>query len=199
MIFFITAAITVYMTSEYNKARDCQNMSAKFSSAGNFILSNESFVKKSHQKFKDCRICQFPFKYKGQEFNDCVTEENGTPWCANMVDENRNYIQGQTVECPKSSCKQCTYKATSSTLLIRKIYLSDQGKQHRNSSAYVALISKMYIADQKADENIDHIQGQKVECPIFSCKQCNNKGPFICFANSQDTSYLLNRKQMKGS
>ena len=35
-------------------------------------------------------------------------------------------------------------KAPSSAPIIRK--------QHRNSSAHVALIAKMYLADQKADE-----------------------------------------------
>ena len=37
---------------------------------------------------------------------------------------------------------------------MRKTHFSDKGKQHRNSSAHVALIVKMYLADKTADEEL---------------------------------------------
>ena len=49
--------------------------------------------------------CMFPFIFKGQQFNNCITGSKRTnPWCATQVDAFGNYIRGHWgycgVNCP---------------------------------------------------------------------------------------------------
>ena len=48
-----------------------------------------------------CDQCQFPFKYKGVEYNECTMEDESELWCATQVDNNREYI---TFGWCKSTC-----------------------------------------------------------------------------------------------
>ena len=44
--------------------------------------------------------CMFPFIFKGQQFNNCITGSKRTnPWCATQVDAFGNYIRGHWGYC----------------------------------------------------------------------------------------------------
>ena len=45
------------------------------------------------------RECQFPFKYEGVEYDDCIMGTEDTPWCATLVDAERNYMSGDWGYC----------------------------------------------------------------------------------------------------
>ena len=40
-------------------------------------------------------------------YYECVNENNEVPWCANMIDENKTYIEGQRIDCPTPKCSGC--------------------------------------------------------------------------------------------
>ena len=43
--------------------------------------------------------CKFPFKYKGEEYNTCIKIDEETPWCATLVDMEKNYMPGDWGYC----------------------------------------------------------------------------------------------------
>ena len=58
-------------------------------------------------KHENCRLCQFPFIFEGNMYYECVNANNEVPWCANMIDENKTYIDGQRIDCPTPKCSGC--------------------------------------------------------------------------------------------
>lgn len=102
VVFIITAAITVYMTSEYNKAKNYQKLKLLFQS-----LNNDENYMKNWQEDR-CKLCQFPFKYQGKTYKDCIADhDHDQYWCPNLLDESGSYIEGQRIDCPVNQCRGC--------------------------------------------------------------------------------------------
>ena len=51
-----------------------------------------------------CDQCQFPFKYKGVEYNECTMEDESDLWCATKVDGNGDYNGDENFGWCKSTC-----------------------------------------------------------------------------------------------
>ena len=56
----------------------------------NFLIVSNDFTADSEAgecKTINCQECVFPFKYNGEEYNQCITvdSENEVPWCAVQV------------------------------------------------------------------------------------------------------------------
>ena len=45
-------------------------------------------------------------------YYDCVNANDEVPWCANMIDENKTYIDGQRIDCPTQKCYGCKLEST---------------------------------------------------------------------------------------
>ena len=87
IIFLITAAITVYMTSEHNKEVNYKKLQLLYQElSGNrlFLLGDGN---------DNCKLCQFPFKYQGETYTQCVRNDSYS-WCPNLVDENGDFTKG---------------------------------------------------------------------------------------------------------
>ncbi|XP_035684211.1 uncharacterized protein LOC118421156 [Branchiostoma floridae] len=65
------------------------------------------------QGFKQERICTFPFTYKGEEYNQCVTSESGRPWCAwdAVADEERTTFCDQDDKFVCTTVTSCGYQS----------------------------------------------------------------------------------------
>eukprot|EP00118_Oscarella_pearsei_P013819 m.114371 g.114371 ORF g.114371 m.114371 type:complete len:463 (+) comp37492_c0_seq2:945-2333(+) len=56
--------------------------------------------------------CQFPFVYKGKEYNGCTTDERGHPWCATSIDpNNRTMTSWAYCQCLVSSNEMMKVKS----------------------------------------------------------------------------------------
>ena len=109
IIFIVVAAITIYMTSEYNKAKKYEELEEKYNDT--LLKLNRSVVENSDENpYEDCKLCQFPFIFQGKTYYDCISSsEIEEPWCPNMVDKNNTYIDGQKITCPSVQCSGCKF------------------------------------------------------------------------------------------
>ena len=93
------------MTHEYNKAKDYEKLEEKYNDT---LLKLNETLGYGQNQFENCKLCQFPFLFEGNMYYDCVNSNNEeVPWCANMIDENKSYIDGQKIDCPTKKCYGC--------------------------------------------------------------------------------------------
>ena len=49
--------------------------------------------------------CQFPFIFRGTEYNTCITgSRRQQPWCPTELDDSQSYITGKWGYCDTSKC-----------------------------------------------------------------------------------------------
>ena len=66
------------------------------------------------------KSCEFPFKYKGVLYNECITEKDkiteqgGRPWCATEVGKRRKLVRGKWGNCDNTTCQSLNFESTTS-------------------------------------------------------------------------------------
>lgn len=46
--------------------------------------------------------CLFPFTYEGEEYKECITLDDTSPWCSVKLDENQTFINPEWGSCDKA-------------------------------------------------------------------------------------------------
>ena len=63
------------------------------------------------------KACQFPFKYRGTLYNQCIKEgsDDGREWCATAVNKRRRRLKGKWGNCDPKACQSLNFEETGLT------------------------------------------------------------------------------------